>query len=460
MIGDMYGDFSRFTFAPEKHYSAVLIQQGRVMLDADANEQTAVTLYYLRRLAADLIGPYGGPGDDPGFGIGFDTSTVPPTLTIGPGHYYVQGLLCEVDRATTYFAQPEAYLDSDDDADRLPEAPYLVYVRVWERHITAVEDPSIREFALGENGPDTAARSKVVWQVLASSDWPPRSGTAVGNDRDAARKKWKDWEQAQVPTEHTLSGGQVPRLRARARQPSADDLDPCVVSPEARYRGLENQLYRVEIHGGGAAGAATFKWSRDNGTAVFPLESLSGEEATVVSLGRDRGLGIEVGDWIEILDDRLVLRGERQALQRVDRIEPLDRLVFLEESSKNGVGRDPDLHPFLRRWDQLEGPATSGHAKLLTDQGVLELTEGEWIELEDGVEIQFEEGGEYTPGDYWLITARVATGDVEWPQDAGGPALRPPVGICYFYAPLAYVDAAGNASDMRSTFEALSKPVT
>jgi hypothetical protein len=34
---------------------------------------------------------------------------------------------------------------------------------VWERHITTVEDDSIREKALG--GPDTATRTKVVWQV-------------------------------------------------------------------------------------------------------------------------------------------------------------------------------------------------------------------------------------------------------------------------------------------------------
>src|SRR5205814_3386673 len=136
-------------------------------------------------------------------------------------------------------------------------------------------------------------------------------------------------------SETTLGGGQIPTLRARARQPGAGDLDPCVVSPEAQYRGLENQLYRVEIHRGGAAGAATFKWSRDNGSAVFPLESLSGAEATVISLGRDRALGVEVGDFVEALDDRSVLRGERHELRRVERIEPLDRLVFLEDSFGN-----------------------------------------------------------------------------------------------------------------------------
>ena len=38
----MKGDFSRITFDPKKHYSRVLMQQGRVQLDADWNEQAAI----------------------------------------------------------------------------------------------------------------------------------------------------------------------------------------------------------------------------------------------------------------------------------------------------------------------------------------------------------------------------------------------------------------------------------
>ena len=458
MIGDMYGDFSRLTFAPEKHFSAVLVQQGRVMLDADANEQTAVTLHYLRRLAADVIGPYGGPEHHAGFHIRHHAGP-PPTLTIGQGRYYVHGLLCEVDEPTSYFEQPDAFLDpDDDDEDKLPDAPYIVYLKVWERHITAVEDPSIRELALGENGPDTAARSKVVWQVLASRDWPPGSGDDVGADPKAASKKWRDWEQGVFEAGKTLSGRRVPALRAQAKQLTADDFDPCLASPEARYRGLENQLYRVEIHDGGEAGTATFKWSRENGAAVFPLESLSGAEATVVSLGRDVGLGLEAGDWVEVLDDRSVLRGVRGELYRVAGIEPLDRLVTLEEAVEDGVGNDPALHPFLRRWDQREGPESAGYAALDPDRGVLEVTEEYPIQLEDGIEIEFEEGGDYTPGDYWLIPARTTTGDVEWPQRHGKPAARRPTGIQYFYAPLAHVLPGGQVHGMRSKFKALSKP--
>jgi len=40
----MKGDFSRNTFRPGSHYSGVLMQQGRVLLDSDWNEQVAISI--------------------------------------------------------------------------------------------------------------------------------------------------------------------------------------------------------------------------------------------------------------------------------------------------------------------------------------------------------------------------------------------------------------------------------
>ncbi|MEQ1601128.1 MAG: hypothetical protein ABL885_05085 [Methylophilaceae bacterium] len=36
---------------------------------------------------------------------------------------------------------------------------------------------------------------------------------------------------------------------------------------------------------------------------------------------------------------------------------------------------------------------------------------------------------QYRTGDYWLISARVATGDVEWPGEVGKPQALHPHGI-------------------------------
>ena len=62
MEGEFRGDFSRDSFDPLKHFSRVLMQQGRVQLDADWNEQTSIVLHYLQALASDIIGPFGGNG--------------------------------------------------------------------------------------------------------------------------------------------------------------------------------------------------------------------------------------------------------------------------------------------------------------------------------------------------------------------------------------------------------------
>ena len=65
----MKGDFTRDTFNPAKHFSRVLLQQGRVGLDADWNEQAEITAYRTETEALDVIGRAGAPKHDPGFAI-------------------------------------------------------------------------------------------------------------------------------------------------------------------------------------------------------------------------------------------------------------------------------------------------------------------------------------------------------------------------------------------------------
>ena len=179
----MKGDFTRDTFDPRKHFSRVLMQQGRVQLDADWNEQTAILLHYLRTLATDMLGPHAGPQDAMGFAIitketanattridGFEADSTRRDVLkkelekgnaiIAPGRYYVHGVLVECHRAILYTEQGcEPKLE---DIQKW-QSGLLAYLDVWERHITYVEDDHIREVALG--GPDTCTRAQVVWQV-------------------------------------------------------------------------------------------------------------------------------------------------------------------------------------------------------------------------------------------------------------------------------------------------------
>ena len=65
----MKSDISRQTFDPGKHYKSVRMQQGRVQIDADWNEQNDITTHRIETEALDLIGGCGGPMHHAAFGI-------------------------------------------------------------------------------------------------------------------------------------------------------------------------------------------------------------------------------------------------------------------------------------------------------------------------------------------------------------------------------------------------------
>lgn len=283
---------------------------------------------------------------------------------------------------------------------------------MWERAVSAAEDPALREVALGTALPDTAARVKVVWQVL------PLSLAAleiedVNPPKEDVRSAFTQWAHKQsTPTA---------RLAARSERPDHADEDPCLVKPDARYRGPENQLYRVEIHEGGEAKDATFKWSRENGSVVFPVDELDGTWVQLATLGHDEKLDLDVGDHVELTDTAYASRLEPLPLLRVEELDLPGRRVRLSAEPEGQVGRLPHLNPFLRRWDHQGGPKRKGRTAALKG-GAVRIEEGEWLPLEDGVEVYFAKGATYRTGDHWLIPARTATGSVEWPAD---PARRP-----------------------------------
>lgn len=552
----MKADLTRNTFRYWKHFTRVLMQQGRVQLDADWNEQAAILLHFFRSGAADIIGPYGRPADNPGFDLRALNipQPNPGDFALSAGHFFDSGILCEntpdpivvyspnvvagtgadtltvtaetlsaqgrflavgeylevfdatvdaalggpffgvvakadpatrslslsivsgvaswilnpnaqprVRRALTYTTQPDFPISNSIVVGKGTE--YLIYMDVWERLITFVEDDSIREVALG--GPDTAARAKLVCQIKAYQPMP-------SSETDLAS---------------FLQGKFQPSnrgyLRARVK-PSVSDSDPCIISPTSRYRGPENQLYRVEIHTGGSLGTAvpTFKWSREDGSVVFPILSGGGTNVvTLETLGRDDRFGLAEGDWVEVLDDDYVLLNSAGTLLQVQSIDRTNLRVTLLGTPDNKVGNDPTKHPILRRWDQQQGDEADGGLALGSDNAA-KIQEGSgdsaWLDLEDGVQIQFQQFAQgepqpqYRTGDYWLIPARVATGDVEWPteilKDSSGNSKKwiialPPNGINHYYAPLGSITPDSSTGQITAagikhltSFQALGVP--
>jgi uncharacterized protein DUF6519 len=413
----MKADFTRLTFKKDKHYKDVRRQQGRVDLDADWNEQADIWAHRTETETRDVIGRCGAPKHHAGFAISLGTGG---DFTIGNGRYYVHGILCENEKPVSFTGQPD--LPGTTPLQALGR--YVVYLDVWQRHITALDDPAIREVALG--GPDTATRLKTVWQV--------KTALVDANTRCAS----------EPPPWAAASTGQ---LSARA-QPDAKSDKPCIVPPGAGYRRLENQLYRVEIHQAGPIwdgnkatlkDAATFKWSRENGSIAARIASIASNKITLTTSRKDSALGFAPGDWIEIIDAELELRGEPGPLAQITAVDDL----VLTVDSATVIGTLPGsvnqaFLPKVRRWDSDPGAAPV----------TLPATNNGFIALEDGVEVKFE-AGSYHTGDYWMIPARTDHGDIEWSRDsASNPLPQLPQGIRHHFCRLAIIEVAGSKRDV------------
>jgi len=526
-------DASRTTFDALKRFRSVLWQQGRVQLDSDSNEQSEIVAHRVETETADVIGLCGAPLHNAAFQISrrsvivhdetapeapnplvVERRVVPGSsdFLIGDGRYYIDGILCENPTTTSYLAQPD-----------LPGAPpiidpgwYVIYLDAWLRHITSLDDSSLREIALG--GPDTTTRAKVIWQV--KQRFAGNGPAIVHCSRDL------------------LQGLARPNGKMSARTaPPQSSTNPCIVPSSAGYKGLENQLYRVEVHFGGNAldvaaanapipatliarttnqlrllGAApqtqaveivstrqgtdpmrgslamitagdaqsqtlninvaalrqpglallpvsaTFKWSRDNGVVVTAVEATNGQEVRVHDLGPDAVLGFAEDQWVEFTDDTNELNGTPGTLAKITHIDRATNTITLSAApppllSSGGVF-DTSKHQKLRRWD---GIAAIKFNSAVSDHG--------WIDLENGVQIHFE-AGSYRTGDYWTFPARTATadrqsGNIEWPADSNGlPIAQPPAGIAHHYCSLAVLHWNGQNIDSLEDCRRLFPPLT
>jgi Family of unknown function (DUF6519) len=471
----MRGDFSRIRFNPSKQYTAVLEQQGRVSLDADANEQCAIDAYLRDTEAIDVIGWYGGPIDDAGFGITIENDEI----LIGAGRYYVGGLLCENNEPLTYGSQPFLIHPDPTDSDLLnqllhagSDSSIQVWLEVWERLVTGLDDACLLEPALGQA--DTTVRRQTVWRVVAGLYTPPVAGapappTNVFGTVDGASvtKKAvlkpgsginKPIRIVDNPTIGIFLPGKPTKVAPSAPIAATPAPDCCSAMyqhlarfstagmaaitsgggadcgcqpiPSAGYRGLENQLYRVEIHQPGDENTASFKWSRDNGSIVVAIQHVSGSNVQVNSLGPDANLGFQANQWVEIYDDTYLFGttpNQPGNLYQIKQVDPASLTITLTMSV---LPVDTTRNARLRRWDQNGSPATSS--------GVA-LAGGTWSTLESGIQVSFQPG-KYFTGDAWTIVARTASGQIEWPPcGSDGNAFQPPHSTTVYRAPLACI---------------------
>ena len=521
----MTSDISRQTFDHTRHYSQVVMQQGRVQLDADWNEQQDMLQYRLEMQTRDMVGQSGVPSTDGGFRVSFTPGG--GDLLISPGRIYVDGILCEVDEGTpvemlafdgdhgvavknlivdgqawekgqwvellnkqrrpvrhfqisavthkeetddlliltfhtdqenpiiednqkaviyevrrliTYTTQPN-YPDpafTTTSPSGLPKLDLpsahpmlLVYLDVWQRHITALNDERIREVAL--DGPDTSSRIQTIWQAkilpfqlsreldkllkedadksikLAELGAELKRLVDIGptspESKTSLRKMEIQADQRAIAGEREKLAYEVVRYLGDYMPDAWEDLKKIPTGqlnvttydtdkPQSSgYVGLQNQLYRVEIHEVAADGTpATFKWSHDNASIASVVEVKAN---TVIVPGTGQGgiLNYSRGQIVEVVSDRTEFNGELGKLPQITRVDTLTNLLTLDSS----LGSD-GAQITIRLWD--------GKGKVDKHRA--------WIPLDGGIKIQFSEGT-YKSGDFWLIPARTSTKEVEWP---------------------------------------------
>lgn len=489
-------DNSRSTFNPWRDYFGVVMQQGRVQLDSDWNEWLAEFARRIQAGTLDILGLTGVPSTTPyAFKINaFLNTTSKHQVTIGAGRIYVDGLLAEnhglVGSAqwdpalAEWSGSPQTSDASEMDIDytdqpyllgaTLPpgNGPFLVYLDVWQRDVTYLEDPDLVEKAVGI---DTTGRRQTIWQVKLLDVSSVAGGVACSTPDSAITP----WENLIQPSVGALTTGLVPSIAS----------GPCSLSPATGFTGLENQLYRVEIHREGSATSsprATFKWSRENAsvaTAVIAISSVTNSvgktasQLTVQSMGRDQVLGFHPGDWIEITDDVQELNGQAGELHQIDNINSTAKIIVLDSTvtsasfplSSSGQ-TDPNRHTRIQRWDQAGTVFQDDGTTVWVDlnaaagsNGIPVPPSGTKLILENGITVAFDpnpsgdssQDTSFETGDFWTFAARTADGSVENLKQAA------PRGIHHHYCRLGIVDFTASPPkvvDCRHLFPSLANP--
>ncbi|WP_299088159.1 DUF6519 domain-containing protein [uncultured Microbacterium sp.] len=455
----MNGDYSRRTHDPRDGDSAVLLQQGRILTDADWNEQSERVARRIQSEALDTIGRAGVPSETPdGFKITLDAGG----LTIGVGRMYVDGVSAEnwggpadVWRRTLaelvgttpvpYASQPHLI---DPPAVSLA-AKVLVYLKVWRREVTAIDDPELIEPALAI---DTTTRLRTIWQVKAIE---VPAGFTAGSPFESLG---------------AFTAAEPPATSRLTVATATVDVDPspCLIAPTGGYTGVENHLYRIQVHAPGAAGAATFTWSRDDATVAARVTSIPAtlDRIVVDRLGPDDVLSFHDGEWVELIDEARELSGRPGILRRIvsgGGVDEATRTLLLTQPLAAGdVALSAQGAPLpgtnlrVRRWDQgttLFDEAGAPVADPALANGAITIPPpGTTLLLEHNLTVAFSSdpaGGLFRTGDHWLVPAR--TDDPNGHEATAIPAA----GIHAHYAALALIDG-GTITDLRPVFPPLA----
>lgn len=430
----MPSDRERLSFDSLQQYRSVVAQQGRVTLPADFNEAQEIALQEQRAEALDFVGPAGTPDD--GYAISISPQS-PQDFDISPGTMYVGGI-----RAT--LPAPAKYLNQPDWIDPTPAqgTRELIVLRLEEREISATEDSTLREVALG--GPDTSQRTRILQRIMR---FPAGGGTCV--DALAQQvKQWADEGWSYNPASAALTSTARLQVGFAATGVAAT---PCEPAATGGYAGAENQLIRVRISSPGK-----FVWGFDNASFLYRVDVVDSMTVKLQSVPVDQQHFPRKNQAVELLrselrlaNNELVAYGEGLVLTLSDAYNHDAQTLRLPQTIPTAfVPPNGTPRLFLRVWEE-ELSYTSGVPVKLGNTGLT-------ITLTTPANIH--------SGDFWAFAARPAT-PVQLYQDRYRVSPQPPEGPRLWVCPLAVIQSnpgsttGGNAgtvlSDCREKFDNL-----
>lgn len=453
----MGSDKARISYDPAQQYRAVVMQQGRVTVEADWNEAQEIVNEAIRADVLDIVGPAGTPDPD-----GYKVTLIGPgagklyDLHVAPGTMYVGGVRVHLDDPGVDYSKQSEWLDHTDDPDwvdpatllqKVPSSDEFVYLALREQEVSAVEDSDLLEVALG--GPDTAARTRLLQRIVRLKTDTTDCTTSL----DEAVLHWAqnglDFDPA------TMRLNSRARLQVGFLDPGSKP-DPCQPQAKGGYLYPENQLIRVQIsHVDGASGIYKLLWGFDNASALYPIQ-IGNDKKTVML----RMPPVDVAhrpvknQTVEILRSAAQLHNGNYVASAAGFVTPLAEgytpdamTVVLADSFPGTIPTSPDDPPlFLRVWQE-ELTFQPGKPVTLGDTG-LQIT------------LTFDtihKSGPFHAGDYWQIAARPNHPDDVYPHRYLH-APQPPDGPRLWICPLATIQwqgRTGEVRDCRNYFENL-----
>jgi Family of unknown function (DUF6519) len=285
----MTADIARITYDPRRKYRSVVAQQGRVTLEADSNEASAIAGEALRLETIDVIGPAGTPDD------GYKVAPGPSAgeIDIGRGTMYLGGWRLTLEKTVNIAAQPDWL---DQPPLQLPTSDMVISLLITEQAVSAVEDRALREVALG--GPDSAARTRLMQHFLAL----PTGGVKCADGATAVATLLAG--DGVTLDENTLQLLSSARLEA-GFVPGPASTDPCTPVAAGGYLGTDNQLIRVTVTAfDPASGKGTLLWGWNNASFLYRAKTADWQTLTLTSVPVDEEHAPQLGQMVEVLLSR------------------------------------------------------------------------------------------------------------------------------------------------------------